>query len=285
LSRNSERLGSQKPQNSDPPQQLTQQDNSNPFSFVVPTEFVELPSGGKYYPENHPLHNQETIEIKHMTAREEDILTSRALLKKGIVLDRLLDSIILNKRVKSEQLLVGDRNAILVAARISGYGADYTTKVTCPSCGAVQTYDFILNDLGVYTGSALSTEQAIDNEDGTFTAILPLTKLEIVFKLLKGADERSLVEQIEKARKSRKEERAVTTQLKQVIVSINGHKIRKDINQVIDNLPSSDASFLRTAVKLATPNLDMTQNFECNSCDYEQVMEVPLTADFFWPNR
>ena len=134
MSRNSDRLGAQSVQSSAPPPQITQNNDANPFSFVVPTEFVELPSKGKYYPEHHPLHNQETIELKHMTAKEEDILTSRALLKKGVALDRLLDSIIIDKRIKGENLFVGDRNAILLAARISGYGSDYSTKITCPSC-------------------------------------------------------------------------------------------------------------------------------------------------------
>ena len=118
MSRNSDRLGTQPVQNSSPPPQVAQNNDANPFSFVVPTEFVELPSKGKYYPEHHPLHNQETIEIKHMTAKEEDILTSRALLKKGIALDRLLDSVIINNKIKASQLLVGDRNAILIATRI-----------------------------------------------------------------------------------------------------------------------------------------------------------------------
>ena len=121
MARNRERVGAQKI-NNDPPPQALGNNEAAPFSFVVPTEFVELPSEGRYYPEGHPLHNQETIEIKHMTAREEDLLTSRALLKKGVALERLLDSVIINKNIRAADLLVGDRNAILIAARISGYG-------------------------------------------------------------------------------------------------------------------------------------------------------------------
>jgi len=285
LSRNSERLGSQKPQNSDPPQQLTQQDDSNPFSFVVPTEFVELPSRGRYYSENHPLHNQETIEIKHMTAKEEDILTSRALLKKGIALDRLLDSVIINKRIKASQLLVGDRNAILIATRISGYGSDYTTKVTCPACSTSQPYDFDLHNAIVYDGTGLDPSEATQNDDGTFTTTLPRTKLEITFKLLSGFDEKNLITQLENARKSKKEENMVTRQLRQFIVAVNGVSNQEAINQVVNNIPSIDARWLRTVHNLATPNVKMTENFECNSCDFGQELEVPITADFFWPDR
>ena len=122
------------------------------FSFVVPTEFVEIPSQGKYYSQNHPLANQDTIEIKQMTAKEEDILTSRTLLKKGVALERVLESIILNKAIHPDSLLVGDRNALIIAARVSAYGNEYNTTVTCPECGTSQEYGFDLNHANIYTG-------------------------------------------------------------------------------------------------------------------------------------
>ena len=123
MSRNRDRMGAGAPENNSPPPQALQE---NPgFSFVVPTEFVELPSGGKYYPEGHPLYGQDTIEIKQMTAKEEDILTSPNLIEKGIVLDKLLESIIVTEGVKLEDFVVGDKNTLLVSARILGYGKDY----------------------------------------------------------------------------------------------------------------------------------------------------------------
>ena len=111
-------------------QAATQQPNQNQsgLNFVVPTEFVELPSGGKYYTDGHPLTGQETIEIKFMTAKDEDILTSRSLLKKGLAINRFLQNIIVNNEVKVDDLLIGDKNAILTAARVSGYGPEYTDK-------------------------------------------------------------------------------------------------------------------------------------------------------------
>ena len=96
-----------------------------PLEFVVPTSFVKLPSGGKFYPEGHPLCNQDTVEIKEMTAKEEDILSSRALIEKGVAVDRLVDSLLMDKRIKCDSLVVGDKNAIIVQARISAYGSDY----------------------------------------------------------------------------------------------------------------------------------------------------------------
>jgi transcription elongation factor Elf1 len=238
--------------------------NEGLMSFVVPTEFVELPSGGRYYPQGHPLHNQETIEIKHMTAREEDLLTSRALLKKGLALDRLLESVIIDKKIRASDLLVGDRNAILISTRISGYGPDYDTKITCPSCGTQQDYEFDLSNIDVY---------------------VPRTKLEVTYRLLNGHDEKNFINQVENARKTKKEERTITRQLKSFIVSVNGDATQKSINYVAENLPSIDARHLRTVQRLSTPNIDLIRNFECDSCGHEELLEVPLTADFFWPDR
>ena len=121
---------------SDPPHQILE-DRTSPtdtLSFVVPTEFVDLPSAGRFYPPSHPLHNKEHVEIKYMTAKEEDILTSQSLLEKGLALDRLISNLLVNKKINVDSLLVGDKSAILIAARSSGYGADYETDVGCPSC-------------------------------------------------------------------------------------------------------------------------------------------------------
>jgi hypothetical protein len=272
--------------NGPPPQVLTQQAQSeNPFSFVVPTEFVELPSKGRFYPEGHPLHNEDTIEVKQMTAKEEDLLTSRALLKKGVALERLISSIIVNKTINPGTLLVGDRNAILISARVSGYGSEYVTKVTCPACSATQENHFDLNDASVYDGTDLLESEATQDENGTFTTVLPKTKIEVTFKLLNGTDERSLLTQMENARKRKKDENNVTRQLKQFVVAVNGDTEQKNINFVVDNMPTADARHLRMVYKIATPNVDLTQNFECVECGHEQDMEVPLTADFFWPDR
>ena len=285
MARNKERTGARQ-QQADPPAPLMQEDNnSGGFSFVVPTEFIELPSEGKYYPEGHPLHGESTLEIKQMTAKEEDLLTSRSLLKKGIALDRLLKSVVVNKQIDTNSLLVGDRNAILIATRVSGYGADYQTKITCPSCNTAQDYAFDLNDADVYDGTGFTENEAVSNGDGTFTTTLPRTKIEVTFRLLNGTDEKNLVNQVENARKKRRPENGITRQLKQIILAVNGDDTQKSINYAVENMPSMDARHLRLAYKLATPNVDLTQTFECNECDYEQDMEVPLTADFFWPDR
>ena len=265
-----------------PPRALQEQEG---FSFVVPTEFVELPSRGIFYPEGHPLHNQEAIEIKQMTAKEEDILTSRTLLKKGIALDRMLESLIRNKRIHPQNLLIGDRNAILIAARVSGYGNEYSTVVNCPNCSTKQKYTFDLNDANVYHGENLHELEVTNHEDGTFTTVLPKSKMNIRFRLLTGVEEKNMIDLSDKQRKKNKQDNLITRQLKSLVVSVNDYDTAEAIDYVVENLPSMDSRHLRSAYKLAAPNIDLSQEFECDHCGHEQEMEVPLTADFFWPDR
>ena len=117
------------------------------FNWSTPTETVVLPSRGVFYPPQHPLHNREEIEIRYMTAKEEDLLTDRALLKNGTAIDRALQNLITDKNIKVNEMLVGDKNAVIVAARITGYGSEYDTKVTCPACAEVDDFSFDLSDV------------------------------------------------------------------------------------------------------------------------------------------
>jgi len=285
LSRNSDRLGSQFDADAATQQQLAQNIENNDFSFIVPTEIIDLPSKGMLYPQGHPLHGKDTIEIKQMTAKEEDMLTSRSLLQKGVALDRVLSSIIIDKSINADTLLVGDRNALIIAARISAYGNEYNTKVTCPACGTVQEYNFDLNQQNVYSGSDVEEFVTDTATDGIFTTKLPRTGLNIGFRVLTGADERRLIEGVEMDRKNKKvHERNVTRQLLNMIVSVNDNTTSEAVNYVVENLPSVDVRHLRQAYKAASPNVDLTQHFECNNCGHEQDMEVPLNADFFWPD-
>ena len=283
MSRNRDRMGVPTPENTSPPQQVLQETQG--FSFVIPTEFVELPSGGKFYSQNHPLHNQASIEIKQLTAKEEDILTSRTLLKSGVAIDRVLQNIIMNKQINADSLLVGDRNAILIAARISGYGNDYKTTISCPSCGLSQATTFDLNYLEFQDSSLSNGLDITNNNDGTFTTTLPRTKVKVDFRLLNGRDEKNMLAQIESDRKRKRPETNITSQIRNIVVAVNGDETPEAVNYLIENMPSLDARHLRTCYKLTAPDVDMTQVFTCEECNYEQELEVPLTADFFWPDR
>ena len=145
------------------PETYEPQGNSQPtLQFVTPTEIVDLPSKGLYYLEGHPLHNKDAIEIRYMTAKDEDILTSTTLLQKGLAIDRLLQNVIVPKNINVDDLLVGDKNAILVAARITGYGANYDAQVRCPICNSAVDYSFDLSNI--------ETKETIDFESWNVTA-------------------------------------------------------------------------------------------------------------------
>ena len=286
MSRNKDRLGmgNPQPQNIPTPPQQSKAPGEG-FSFVVPTEFVELPSKGRFYSPDHPLHMKETVEIKQMTAKEEDLLTSRSLLKKGVALERVIESVLVGKNINPATLLVGDRNAIVVALRVSGYGNDYETQVSCPACGSQQKYEFDLNEIEVYDGDSEVDPTTKHLGNGFFSTKLPQTEVTVVFRLLSGADEQRAFKQFSGAKKRQKDENLITSQLRTMIVSVNDSQEPGDIHYVVENMPSSDARHLRLAYKLSAPNLDMTQDFACISCGQEQELEVPLTADFFWPDR
>ena len=258
---------------------------SQGLSFVVPTEFVELPSRGQFYSKDHPLHNKEVIEIKHMTAKEEDILTSTALLRKGLALERLLSSIILDKSIDPETLLAGDRNAILVAARESGYGALYETRVTCPECATLGKHPFDLTEKKTNHG-CLDEEVLSENkarlEDGIIYVTLPKTNVVAGLKLLTGKDENYLAD-VNNKKKNQDNENVVTTQLSRVVVSLNDTTDAFEIHNFITSMPIMDSKFLRNVYSKLIPNVDLTQSFACIQCGYFGDMEVPFNTEFFWP--
>ena len=247
--------------------------------FVAPTELVELPSKGLLYPEGHPLHNQEEIEIKLMTAKEEDILVNKSLLKKGVALDRMLQSIIVNKKIKLDDLLVSDKNALIIAARISAYGADYNAQVTCPNCGVVSDYSFDLEEKELKYLYEHDRDDIRNNENGNFLVTLPKTKVEVEFRLLRGVDEKALIQK----NKKNKGVISLTDQFKTFIVSVNGVTDQNTLSQFIEVMPAYDSKFLRLAYADVLPSVDLKQYFECSECDHSQDMEVPFTVEFFWP--
>ena len=285
---NEERLGHRELGDTSPVTQAHQgtQSQPSPFSFVVPTEFVELPSRGKYYPKDHPLHNAETIEIKHMTAKEEDILTSRSLLKKGLAINRLLQSVIVDKSIDSDSLLIGDKNAVIISTRIHAYGADYATQVTCPACGTNSEYAFDLDEVD-FTHEEAYGEFAdnITKKENNFIVVLPRMKVAVEVRMLNGKDEKYLADAMAMKRKHKLPETVLTDQFRLFIVSVNGNSDKQAINSLIDSMPARDSRFLRRAYDKISPNVNMAQEYSCDNCSYEAVMEVPLSADFFWPKN
>ena len=286
---NEDRLGTKRP-DANPPTPAVVEDNSDPpvqkpvFNFTAPTELVELPSKGRYYPEGHPLRGKEWLEIRYMTAKDEDILTSKALLKKGLAIDRMLQNILVDSRVKPSDLLSGDKNALVVAARVTGYGAEYSTKVTCPVCGTTDEFKFSLEEPKLYDGSEHGQFEIEEHGDGTFSTTLLKCGVNVKFRLSTGADEAKLL-QLNSQKKKQKSmlDNSATMNLKMCILSVDGEADRRIINSFVDNMPAMDARYLRDAVKKVTPNVELTQDYYCHNCEFEGEMEVPFTTDFFWP--
>lgn len=242
-----------------------------------PTEFVSLPSGGRFYPEGHPLFQVEEIEIKYMSSKEEDMLASPSLINKGIVIDRMLESVILNKKIKIDDILLGDKNALIVAARITGFGENYTVTATCPKCGDVRERNF---DLSKITQKELALEEI--SEDGTVQIELPISKATITCKMLTGRDEKYLTTMAENKKKNKLPETPVTDQMKQFIVAVNGDKDKVTVARFVDSMLLRDSKFLKREYRKAIPDIVMAQEMSCEVCRSESEVDIPLGVGFFW---
>ena len=294
--RNQDRMGGTTRPDSDPPPTSVKPtggsgDGGGGLTFVTPTEFVELPSRGLMYPEGHPLSGMDTLEIRHMTAKEEDILTSRSLLKSGKAIERMLANIIVNRAVKPADMLVGDKNALLIAARIDAYGADYTTTVQCPQCSEKTQHTFDLNDAPIQAALDLSQcddetileTVSVNEETGNYIVKLPKSGWGVELRAFTGADENYVQHAIQQRKKSKMPEATLSIQLRRMIAAVEGHTDPSTINQAVENLPAADSRYLRTMYQALMPNVDLKQDFTCEHCDAELKMEVPFTTDFFWP--
>ena len=240
-----------------------------------PSEVIDLPSEGRLYPKDSPLSNGK-IEIKYMTAKEEDILTSANLIKKGVVIDRLLDSLILTNGVKVEDLILGDKNAVMVAARILAYGPEYICDVTNPNTGEVSTQTFNLADCPFKKLPKDITENKFDVE-------LPISKKKITFKLLTGKEEALINEELKSSKKLGTDySPELTTRLRHTIISVDGDESQATINNFVQNLLARDSMHLRKEIKKVTPDIELSQEIEIGG---ESVkVNIPMTVGFFWPD-
>ena len=247
----------------------------------VPTEVIPLPSKGYFYPEGHPL-SSGTIEMKYMTAKEEDILASQSLIKQGIVLDKLLQSLIVTK-INYNDLLTVDKNAVFIAARILAYGKDYEVEITCPSCGEKSTQ---VVDLQNFEDKE-SNWDLFTKGQTTHNFTLPISKKEITLKFLTHGDEKKIEEAIKATKKLSRMtgvDPELSTRLKHMIVAVEGETDRALVNKFVDSMLSRDSLELRKYLKEITPDIDTTFTYECPSCGYEQEkMALPIGVGFFWP--
>ena len=241
--------------------------------FKFPTEEIELPSKGLVYPKENPLSSGK-VEMKYMTAKEEDILTNQNYIRKGIVLDKLLKSLIVSD-INYDDLIVGDKNAILIAARILGYGKDY---------------DFQYNGEEVSIDLTELETQYIDESSLTegineFSFTLPHTKTLITYKLLTNQDERKIDAEIKGLKKLNKQASPeLSTRLKYMITSVNGETEDKDIRDFVNNhMLARDSRSFREHIRSTQPDIKMQFTYNGDN-GVEEDATVPMTAGFFWPD-
>lgn len=246
--------------------------------YKFPTEVVNLPSNGTLYPEDSPLRDG-TIEIKYMTAKEEDILTSTNLIRSGMVLEKLLDSLIVTEGVKSSDLLVGDANAVMISSRVLAYGKDYPVTLQCSNCLSEFEQNIDLSELESYD------VDVSPNENGEFELTLP-TKTVVTIKLLTRKEDDKMEKEIESIKKKLGSavEPRITTLMRYIITSVDGERDKLKIAPMIENMIVRDTKAVRDFYKKVNPNVDTTITISCPNCGFEETGEMPMTANFFWPD-
>jgi hypothetical protein len=246
-------------------------------SYPFPTEVISLPSKGLCYPESSPLSKGE-ITIKLMTAKEEDILTSTNLIRKGIQLDKLLESIVVEPGVHINDLLVGDKNAILVTSRMLAFGPDYQIVIKDKPSGEDMETNVDLSKIKIK-----EIDETLINRQNEYDFILPVSKTPIKFKLLTHGDELAINKDIEASEKIIKQGNEITARYRRVIVEVNGNRDLGFISNFVSNqLLAGDSRGLRKYMKSITPDLDLTLEFTHSDGETE-ALRIPFGVDFFYP--
>lgn len=251
---------------------------SYPQSYPFPTEVISLPSKGLCYPESSPLSKGEVV-VKLLTAKEEDILTSTNLIRKGIVLDKLLESIIVDSKINVNDILIGDKNAILVSTRILAYGPEYKVKVTDPTENESVEVEIDMSKLNIK-----EIDDTILNRENEYDFSLPKSGAQIKFKLLTHGDESAIQKDIDAAEKALKQSNEVTARYRRVIIEVNGNRDLGFIsNFVINQFQAQDARELRKYMNSITPDVDFTFDYTSPFTGEQEALKVPIGADFFYP--
>ena len=260
-----------------PTQPQPSQTTSN---FDFPTQIISLPSEGKVYPASNPL-SAGTLEIKYLTAREEDILADSNLINKGIVLDKLLESVVVQKGVNADDLVTGDKNAVYLAARVLGYGPDYDVEVTDPFSGERQRVTVDLTAI-----QTKDIDYSLLNTENRYSFILP-SGTKIVFKLLTHKDEKDITNEINamtRLTKGKGGASEVTTRLKYMVISVDDNSDRGYVNNWVSNrFLAKDVQAFRAYVKTISPDLNMKFDFVSDITGETEALDIPFGINFFYP--
>ena len=255
---------------------MEEQVTENKFKF--PTEVVELPSKGLIYPKDNPLSSGK-VEMKYMTAKEEDILTNQNYIAKGTVLDKLLESLLVSK-INYNDLIVGDKNALLIAARVLGYGKEYSFRAYSKKNNQIE--DFTI-DLTTLKDKNLDPKNLKEEGVNEFEFTLPHSKSSLTYKLLTHSDEKSIEKEIQGLKKINKDSNPEsTTRLKYIITSVDGDREKKTIREFVDTyLLARDSRSLREEIKKIAPDVELIY---WNEEDVEEGINIPIDISFFWPD-
>lgn len=248
----------------------------------VPYESVPLPSRGVIYPSTSSLHNKETLDIKVMTATEEDILSSRAYIKKGTVITELLKSCILDKTINVQDMISGDKNAVMISVRITGYGAIYPAEVQCGACEHVYDHDFDLSKLEIKRLEI----QPIEHGKNLFHYKLPVSGKDVLFKFLTGQDEDEISrhQEVMKKKLGMIQDKNITSKLKHCIIEVDGDSNRANIAKFVDRMRAKDSKDLRKYIDKHEPGILMKQETVCPACGNIEEVTMPFSGQFFWPD-
>jgi len=252
--------------------------------YEFPTEIIDLPSKGKVYSPESPL-SKGTIEIKYMTAREEDILASQNLIRKGVVLDKLFESVVVEEGVDINDICIGDKNAILLATRILGYGPQYSVEITDPFTGELQKTNIDLSKIQIK-----EVDESLLNSENKYEFELPTAKKKIIFKLLTHKDEKDIQAEILALQRLSKDKDSVSadvsTRLRYMIQDVDGNSDRGFINNFVkNNLLARDTRAFRNYVSTISPDLDLKFNFTSDITGDTEALDIPLGAGFFYPSE
>jgi len=259
-----------------------QANNTETVESKYPSEVIDLPSKGYFYNEASPLSLGKT-DLRFMSAREEDILSNENLIRRGDVLTKLLEALIVNKKINVDDLLIGDKNALFIAARRLAYGDNYgPVKVACKSCREESEIEI---DLSQFKAKEFNFD-GLEKGKNSFLFTLPYSNKVIEYKIPTGKDEAIIEGELKALHKINKNASGeVTTRLRNIILSVDGNSDKGFIRKFVDNdLLSRDSIALRNDIKDKSPDLDLTFDFTCEHCNNTERMGVPMTAQFFWPS-
>ena len=247
---------------------------------------IELPSEGYFYPKDHPL-SDGTVEVRHMVAKDEDLLSDEQLIQKGEAIDKLLENVIVEEGVELDDVLNGDIGGIMLATRILGYGPDYAFETECPVCGEQNQKSADLTEIQ----SKDVPFEEFEIHQTRFEKQLPVTGANVTFKLLTRGDVQQINNELDRVKRNAAGKKSsgpqvstnMTTRLRHLIEEVNGETSMAEIREFVDNMPAKDSLALRREVARINPDMDLEYEFICDFCGHKEMMDIPLDETFFFP--